>query len=74
MRGFSEDYRFDFYLFLFSGIFNSPVSDVSSVAISITVTRGRDALQVLMGTIADVTTITTGAHAVHRLPDTQVYL
>lgn len=69
-----KDYRFDLGLFLFSGISNTSVPTVSSVAISITVAGGRDAQQVLMGTIAAMTTITTGAHAVDRLPDTHVYL
>lgn len=65
------NYRFNLGLFLLSGISNTPISTVS---ISITVTRGRDAQQVLMWTIAAMTTITTGAHAVDRLPDTQAYL
>lgn len=42
------NYRFNLGLFLLSGISNTPISTVSSVAISITVTRGRDAQQVLM--------------------------
>lgn len=63
-----ENYRFAFGPLFLSAISIAPVP-TTVCCISITVTRGRYAQQVLMGTIAAMTAITTGPHAVDRLRD-----
>lgn len=60
-----ENYRFAFGPLFLSAISIAPVPTVC--CISITVTRGRYAQQVFVGTIAAMTAITTGPHTVDRL-------
>jgi len=62
-----ENYRFAFGPLFLSALFIVPIPTVCCISISIAVTRGRYAQQVLMGTVAAMTAITTGPHTVDRL-------